>query len=42
MTCLKEKNYYKSLMVEWLGLVSQGHDMYCHDLEVKVSKPDRA
>ena len=24
----------KSLMSELLGWVSQGHEMYCHDLEV--------
>ena len=31
----------KSLMVEWLGWVSQGHEMYCHHLEVLGSNPCR-
>ena len=28
-----------SMMAEWLRLVSQGHGMYCHDLEVMGSNP---
>ena len=31
----------KSLMVEWLELASQWHGMYCHDLEVMSSNPER-
>ena len=31
----------KSLMVEWLGQVSQGHDIYCRDPEVMDSNPSR-
>ena len=29
-------------MVEWLEQASQWHEMYCHDLEVMSSSPDRA
>ena len=28
-----------SLMAEWLRQVSQGHEIYCHDLEVIGSSP---
>ena len=28
-----------SLMVEWLGQESQGHEMYCHDQEAMVLNP---
>ena len=28
-------------MAEWLELASQGHEMYCHDLEVMSSNPDQ-
>ena len=28
-------------MAKWLEQVSQGHKMYCHDLEVMSSNPDR-
>ena len=27
----------KSLMTKWLGQVSQGHEIYCHDLEAMGS-----
>ena len=30
---------WKSLMAEWLGRVSQGHEMYYHDLEIVGSNP---
>ena len=29
-------------MAEWLGQVSQGHEMYCHDIEVKGLNPAQA
>ena len=29
------------MMAEWLGWVSQGHEMCCHDLHVMDSKPGR-
>ena len=29
----------ESLMAEWLEQASQGHEMYCHDLEVTSSNP---
>ena len=28
-----------SLMAEWLGWASHGHEMYCHDPEIMGSKP---
>ena len=28
-------------MVQWLEQASQWHEMYCHDLEVMSSSPDR-
>ena len=28
-------------MAEWLGRESQGHEMYCHDLEVMGSNPGK-
>ena len=31
----------KSLMAKWLEQASQRHEMYCHDLEVMSSSPDR-
>ena len=31
----------KSLMAEWLEQASQWQEMYCHDLEVMSSNPDR-
>ena len=31
----------KSLMAEWLEQVSQGHEMYSHDLEVMSLNPCR-
>ena len=30
---------FESLMFEWLGLASQGHEMYCYDLEVMGLNP---
>ena len=32
---------WKSLMAEWLGQVSQGDKMHCHELEVMGSNPGR-
>ena len=29
----------KSLMAQWLRQASQGHEMYCHDLEVMGLNP---
>ena len=35
-----EAEEYKGFLVaEWLGQASQGHEMYCHDLEVMGSNP---
>ena len=31
----------ESLMAEWLEQVSQGHEMYCHNLEVMSLNPSR-
>ena len=31
----------ESLIIKWLGRVSQGHEMHCHDLEVMSSNPGR-
>ena len=33
------KRWQESLMAEWLGWVSEGYEMYCHDLEVIGSNP---
>ena len=30
---------YESMMAEWLEQASQGHEMYCHDLEVMSLNP---
>ena len=31
----------KSLMASWLEQASQGHEVYCHDLEVMSLNPGR-
>ena len=31
----------KSLMADWLGWASQGHEMFCHELDVMASNPSR-
>ena len=32
---------FKSRMAKWLGQASQGHEMYCHDLEILGLNPDQ-
>ena len=34
-------SFKKSLIAEWLEQVSQGHELYCHDLEAMSLNPGR-